>query len=124
MSMVDQTITVDSVARDYVNSWDADFTEDLKSGSTKIGKLAITDGEGIIRVAHNTDKKGIERHVFAMRDTITPDGEDTYSAQVHTVISFPEDNADAKAQALLLAAGLRSAMAVAGFETSLANGEL
>lgn len=124
MSMVDQTITVDAVARDYVNSWDSDYADELAKGSCKIGKVAITDGESIIRVAHSTDKKGIERHIFSMRDTITPSGEDEYSVQAHLVLSFPENNSDARDLSELIAAGLRSALAVAGFETSLAQGEL
>lgn len=124
MSLVATTITVDAVDRVYKEAWDAEYEAELKSGSARIGKTTITDGNSIFRVAHGEDKKGIERHVASIRDTLAPAGSEPFTVQVHTVLSFPANNAAALLHAQKLSAGLRGALGAAGFEASLTYGEV
>jgi hypothetical protein len=86
-----QTLTVNTVSRDYQPAWVAKYAADLKNGNTAVKKAAITDGVSLYRLTH-AESKGIERHILSLEDTIADsDGED-HMVKVQITLSCEADD--------------------------------
>jgi hypothetical protein len=99
-----QSITVNSVARSYVEAVHSAYAKQLAAGNTRVKRATITDGESLLRYSHDTTNiKGIERHVVSIEDRLTTDGESTI-ARIAVTLTVPETGAQ-DTSAKLLAAG-------------------
>lgn len=119
------TLTINSVGRNYTTAWDGEFGKDIAAGNTVVKKVAITNGNSLLRISHS-ESKGVERHLFAVRDCINA-GQDTEQVvSAHVVITFPTDDTSAQTNATSLAMGAISALtATAGaLLVKLAAGEM
>lgn len=99
-----QTITVNSVGRTYVEAVHPSYAKQLAQGNTRVKRSTITDGESLLRYSHDTTNiKGVERHVVSIEDRVSMSG-DLNIARISVTLTVPETGA-VDAEAKLLAAG-------------------
>lgn len=99
-----QTITINSAAREYIPTWDKEFAKDVADGSASIRKANITGGNSVEKIAH-AETKGISRHQVFLRDKALID-EVTEQEQAYIVVTHKADNPASELRALALAKGL------------------
>lgn len=98
------SVTVSTVQRDHVKAWDKDFQAEIASGSTSIRKAAITDGESLHRISHSSPKKGRERHLEQMVETVIDTADVERVRKVHIVLEHDDTPAE-RAAVIALAEG-------------------
>jgi hypothetical protein len=108
-----QTITVDSAARDY------SVVEYPDQGSVR--KAAITDGESTLTMSHQA-KNATVRHLVKVQDTVVDAEGDEVQYSAHLVITLPEHPIALRVDVAALTQGLLSYLATAGLVDNILLG--
>jgi hypothetical protein len=101
-------VTVDSVERTHATAWDSAYSKQIAAGNTAIRKVAITDGESLVRISHE-EKNERKRHLAQMKETVVDSDGVSRTRSVHIVVEYDDVPAE-KASANLLADGFVAAL--------------
>jgi hypothetical protein len=111
-----QTLTVNTVARTYVLSWNKKYAKDLAKNNTSIKEAPLSAGSSIMRVTH--DAQGvIEKHILSVEDSNDVNG--VVELDKIQITLTCKDDPTAQARLVNLAAGVAAYLAQEGVLESL-----